>query len=68
MSCHYRRIARVYEKIDAIKQVKVFYKKAFQEYSVSIKNIFYFIMIVIGYRRTKACIEWVRKVRGVPNV
>ena len=48
--------------------MKIFYKKAFQEYSVSIKNIFYFIMIVIGYRRTKACIEWVRKVRGVPNV
>tara|TARA_B110000014_G_C20121546_1_gene594572 strand:- start:1335 stop:2252 length:918 start_codon:yes stop_codon:yes gene_type:complete len=67
MSHHYRRIARVYEKTGVINQVNFFYKKAFKEYPLSIKNIFYFIMAIIGYGRTKICIEWLRKIRGVPN-
>ena len=67
MSDHYRRIARVYEKTGIINQVNFFYKQAFNEYPLSIKNIFYFIMAIIGYSRTKVCIEWMRKIRGVPN-
>lgn len=67
MSSHYRRVARVYEKTETINQVNVFYKKAFKEYPYSIKNIFYFIMAVIGYSKTKNCIKWMRKIRGIPN-
>jgi len=67
MSAHYRRIARVYEKARAIPQVKTFYKKAFTEYPLSIKNIFYWIMVSIGYQNTKPLIHWMRKLRGMPN-
>jgi len=67
MSTHYRRVARVYEKAYTTSQVNTFYKKAFKQYPLSIKNIFYWIMVNIGYQNTKPLIEWVRKFRGLPN-
>ena len=67
MSAHYRRIARVYEKANAISQVNTFYKKAFKQYPLSIKNIFYWIMVSVGYKNTKPLIGWIRKLRGIPN-
>ena len=67
MSAHYRRIARVYEKANTISQVNAFYKKAFKQYPLSIKNIFYWIMTSIGYKNTKRLIDWIRKLRGLPN-
>jgi len=67
MGNHYRRIARVYEKTDSINQINTFYKKAFQQYPYSIKNIFYVLMIIIGYNNTKLIITWMRKIRGVNN-
>ena len=67
MSDHYRRVARVYEKANAISQVHTFYKKAFTEYPLSIKNIFYWMMIMIGYKNTKPLIDWIRNLRGTPN-
>ena len=67
MSAHYRRIARVYEKANAISQVNTFYKKAFKQYPLSIKNIFYWIMVSVGYKNTKPLIGWIRKLRGTPN-
>jgi len=33
----------------------------------SIKNIFYLLMVSIGYNNTKFIINWMRKIRGVPN-
>jgi len=67
MGNHYRRIARVYEKTDSINQINTFYKKAFQQYPYSIKNIFYVLMIIIGYNNTKLIINWMRQIRGVNN-
>lgn len=67
MSSHYRRIARVYERINVINKIHQFYKKAFIEYPFSVKNIFYRVMIIIGYQNTKPLINWVRQLRGVPN-
>ena len=67
ISNHYRRVARVYEKANATSQVHTFYKKAFTEYPLSIKNIFYWMMIKIGYQNTKTLIGWIRKLRGIPN-
>ena len=67
MSNHYRRIARVYEKTDLMNQINKFYKKAFIQYPYSIKNIFYIIMVMIGYNNTKPLINWMRKLRGAPN-
>jgi len=64
---HYRRIARVYEKTASTNQINAFYKKAFQQYPYSIKNIFYLLMVNIGYNNTKFIINWMRKIRGVPN-
>lgn len=67
MGNHYRRIARVYEKTDSINQINTFYKKAFQQHPYSIKNIFYVLMIIIGYNNTKLIINWMRQIRGVNN-
>lgn len=67
MSNHYRRIGRVYEKTESINQINIFYKKAFQQYPYSIKNIFYVLMAIIGYNNTKFIINWMRKIRGIPN-
>ena len=67
MSNHYRRIARVYEKTESINQINTFYKKAFQQYPYSIKNIFYVLMVVISYNNTKFIINWMRKIRGMTN-
>ena len=67
MGSHYRRIARVYEKTDSINQINTFYKKALQQYPYSIKNIFYVLMIIIGYNNTKLIINWMRQIRGVNN-
>ena len=67
MSNHYRRIARVYEKTASMNQINKFYKKAFIQYPCSIKNIFYIMMAIIGYHNTKFIINWMRKIRGVPN-
>ena len=67
MSNHYRRIARVYEKTASMNQINKFYKKAFIQYPYSIKNIFYIMMTMIGYHNTKFIINWMRKIRGVPN-
>ncbi len=65
MSNHYRRIARVYEKTDSVNQINEFYKKAFIQYPYSIKNIFYIMMVMIGYSNTKSLISLIRKLRGV---
>lgn len=67
MSNHYRRIARVYEKTESINQINTFYKKAFQQYPYSIKNIFYVLMVIISYNNTKFIINWIRKIRGMTN-
>ena len=72
ISNHYRRIARLYEKINNEENqeynIKIYYTKAFQASPLSFKNIFYLIMIYIGYKRVKNIIQWIRKVRGIPNV
>ena len=71
LSNHYRRIARLYEKIYLIngnaKQIAKFYKKAFQINPLSIKNIFYRINMIAGYQYTRCLINSLRKIRGVPN-
>jgi len=67
MSNHYRRIARVYEKTHSINQIHKFYKKAFIEYPFSMKNIFYRMMIIIGYQNTKPLINLIRKLKGASD-
>ena len=71
-SNHYRRIARLYEKIyhtnGNTQKIIEFYKKAFKANPTSIKNVFYRINIMLGYRFTRYLIDWLRKARGFPNV
>ena len=71
-SNHYRRIARLYEKTYDInyntKKIAEFYKKAFRANPISIKNMFYRINIMLGYRFTRYLINWMRKIRRIPNV
>ena len=64
---HYRRIARIYEKINNFKEVKRFYIQAFQTYPMSWKNIFYYIAAIMGYQYSHFLIKIIRKIRGVPN-
>ena len=71
LSNHYRRIARLYEKLYPVnghtKQIAKFYKKAFKIKPTSIKNIFYRLNMMIGYQYTRCIIAWMRKIRGIPN-
>jgi len=65
---HYRRIARVYEKIKDTNNINKFYIKAFKINPISIKNISYFLAIMIGYKWSKIIINLIRYIRGMPNV
>ena len=67
IASHYRRIARIYEKKIDIINIKKFYTKAFQTYPVSIKNISYYIAIIIGYKHSKGIINFIRTLRRTPN-
>ena len=67
LSDHYRRIARLYERMSEYKNITKFYAQAFKSNPLSIRNMFYFIMITIGYSRTKSIILWIRKIRGGAN-
>ena len=67
MSNHYRRIARIYEKTNSTIQIHQFYKKAFTQHPLSIKNIFYRIMVVINYKNMKPLINFMRQLRRAPN-
>ena len=67
LSAHYRRIARLYERISEDKNITKFYAQAFKINPLSIKNMFYFMMITVGYSRTKSIIIWIRKIRGMAN-
>ena len=64
---HYRRIARIYEKQYNLKNIKRLYIKAFQINPMSIKNIFYYILVLIGYQYSQFIISGVRKLRGMKN-
>ena len=72
VSDHYRRIARIYEKLyfkslDS-SNINHYYLKAFKIYPFSIKNIFYRVLIFFGYKRSRYLINLVRKIRGTENV
>ena len=67
MSNHYRRIARIYEKTNSTIQIHQFYKKAFTQYPLSIKNIFYRTMVIMNYKNMKPLINFIRQLRRVPN-
>ena len=67
LSAHYRRIARLYERMSEDKNITKFYAEAFKINPLSIKNMFYFMMITVGYSRTKSIIIWIRKIRGMAN-
>ena len=66
---HYKRIARLYEKIYSEEHesvnIKNLYIKAFRVNPFSIKNLFYFLMVIIGYNKTRHLIAWIRNIRGV---
>jgi len=64
---HYRRIARIYEKNLNFKDVKRLYNQAFQVNPKSIKNIFYYLAVLVGYKYTRFIINFIRNVRGIPN-
>ena len=65
---HYRRIARIHEKQYNLKNIKRLYIKAFKINPMSIKNIFYYILVLIGYQYSQFIISSVRKLRGMKNV
>ena len=64
---HYRRIARIYEKNLNFKEVKRLYNQAFQANPKSIKNIFYYLAVSVGYKYTRFMINFIRNLRGIPN-
>ena len=64
---HYRRIARLYERLNDKENIKMYYLKAFKINPINFKNIFYYICVVIGYEKTKSLINCMRILRGVPN-
>ena len=64
---HYRRIARIYEKNLDFKEVKRLYNQAFQVNPKSIKNIFYYLAVSLGYKHTRFIINFIRNLRGIPN-
>ena len=64
---HYRRIARIYEKIGNFQEIKKCYTQAFKKNPKSIKNIFYYLAVLIGYRYSRFIINFIRKIRHVPN-
>ena len=72
ISNHYRRIARIYEKMFSknfdSKDIDEYYLKAFKIYPWSFKNILYRIFVLIGYKKSRHLINLLRKLRGVQNV
>ena len=64
---HYRRVARLYEKTQNFKEIKRLYYRAFKLNPKSIKNIFYYLAVLIGYKYSQLIIDLIRKFRGVPN-
>ena len=64
---HYRRIARIYEKNLDFKEVKRLYNQAFHINPKSIKNIFYYLAVSVGYKHTRFIINFIRNLRGIPN-
>jgi len=64
---HYRAIARLYEKNDDVNNITRFYIKAFKMNPMSIKNIFYFFAVMIGYKYSRGLINCIRQLRGMPN-
>ena len=72
ISNHYRRIARIYEKMFSknfdSKDIDVYYLKAFKIYPWSFKNILYRFFVLVGYKKSRYLINLLRKLRGVQNV
>jgi len=64
LSNHYRRIARIYEKLQDFTNVKYYYQKAFYVAPYWWKNIFYFIIIKLGKKTGLTCIYFFRKMRN----
>ena len=67
VSNHYRRIARLYERISDFDNVNKFYFKAYNICPINFKNIFYFVCVLVGYKYTRKFIQLIRLFRGVPN-
>ena len=67
VSNHYRRIARLYERLGDFDNVNKFYFKAFNICPIYFKNTFYFVCALVGYKYTRKFIQLVRLFRGVPN-
>ena len=64
---HYRRIARIHEKQYNLKNIKRLYIKAFTINPMSIKNIFYYMLVLIGYQYSQFIVSSIRKLRGMKN-
>ena len=61
LSDHYRRIARIYEKLHMYKKIKFFYKKAFITAPFHWKNFLYFLILLFG----KTCyLFFIKKIRN----
>ena len=63
LSNHYRRIARIYEKLNNFKKIKFYYIKAFFAAPYYWKNLLYIIIIMFGKNNNKNLINSVRKIR-----
>lgn len=67
ISNHYRRIARLYERLSDFDNVNKFYFKAHNICPAYYKNIFYFFCALVGYKYTRKFIQLIRVLRGFPN-
>tara|TARA_B100001287_G_scaffold53809_1_gene42485 strand:+ start:18259 stop:19173 length:915 start_codon:yes stop_codon:yes gene_type:complete len=72
ISNHYRRIARIHEKLFLTSletaDIDKYYLKAFEIYPFSLKNCLYRAAIFFGYKRMRFLIDLMRRLRGVKNV
>ena len=60
-----RQFEKIYSEEHGSVNIKNLYIKAFRVNPFSIKNLFYFIMVIIGYNKTRHLITWIRNIRGV---
>ena len=67
LSDHYRRIARLYERINNHSYTAQYYKKAFYIAPWWWKNILYIILLGLGKNKSLALINILREYRNLPN-
>ena len=68
LSDHYRCIARLWESANNFRNSREFYKKAFINYPLNLKNSVHFFLTMFNYSNTVfKLLKKIRKMRGIDN-